>query len=237
MQVLNVTNATVTVAQAIASPRRSCCRRRASNSKRPRRLRRREADSAARDLAAFSFRRSASARAQRQHDVHPQAGSRDGTRYPTARSRTARGPGTRNQEATHAPNPPHRHGRVLRVGRAARQSGAEGQTGRRRWRSRPSAASSRRRATRRARSACGRRSRCRVPCGCAPRWSSCARTFRSIAGCREQVFAIYRERDAARRAAVARRGVSRRDGERVAGAARRHRRQADQADRSSRRRA
>ena len=82
-----------------------------------------------------------------------------------------------------------------------------------------SAASWPRRATRRGRSACARRCRCRAPCGSARTRDRPAR-FREVPrGLAPGVRDLPR-RHAARRAAVARRGVSRRDRERVGRAAR-----------------
>ena len=121
-----------------------------------------------------------------------------------------------------SPHPPRRHGRVLRVRRAARRPVAARPAGRRRRRSGRRAASSARRATRRARSACARRCRWRSAVRLCPELVDRAARLRELrARSRDQVFAIFRERHAAGRAALARRGLPRRHRERLGHAARR----------------
>ena len=109
---------------------------------------------------------------------------------------------------------PRRHGRVLRVGRAARRSVAARQAASPSAASPTGAASSRPPATKRARSACARPCRWPEPCGSARRSSSCRPDFARYKAASNAVFAHLPRGDAARRTAVARRGVSRRDRER-----------------------
>ena len=80
------------------------------------------------------------------------------------------------------PDPPRRHGRVLRVGRAARRSGAARASRSPSAAGRTGAASSPRPATRRARSASTRRCRWPGRCGSARRWSSCRPDFQRYRG-------------------------------------------------------
>ena len=93
-----------------------------------------------------------------------------------------------------------------------------------------SAASSPRPATRRARSASARRSRWRARSGSARSSSSSGPTSTKYRAVSQQVFGIFRGGHAARRAAVARRGLPRRDRERLGRAARHDRRPATQGD-------
>ena len=119
-----------------------------------------------------------------------------------------------------APHPPHRHGRLLRVGRAARRSDAARQAGRgRRQPGRPRA-SWRRRATRRGPSASAPRSRWRARSGSVRTSSSSGPTFAKYKAASQTVFEHLPVGDAARRAAVARRGLPRRHRERLGRAAR-----------------
>ena len=89
-------------------------------------------------------------------------------------------------------HPARRHGRVLRVGRAARRPGAARQAGDRRRR-RAGAASSRPRATRCASSACTRRCRCARRCAAAPTRSACTRASRTTPVSRSRIFAVFHE--------------------------------------------
>ena len=128
----------------------------------------------------------------------------------------------------HAPHHPHRHGRVLRVGRTARPARAARPPRRRRRPARSGAASWRRPATRRA--AFGVRSAmsmARAVQLCPSLVDRAARLREVPGGVRAGLRALPRGH-AAGRAAVARRGLSRRHRERVGRTARRQRREAAQ---------
>ena len=89
-------------------------------------------------------------------------------------------------------HPARRHGRVLRVRRSARQSGAARQAADRR-RHRAVAASSPRPATKCASTACTRRCRCAKRCAAARTRSACGRASSATRQCRDTVFGVFHE--------------------------------------------